>query len=334
MKAGTEIDVAGRTLVVSNPEKLYFPAAGLTKIRLVEYYLGIGEALVRQMLDRPVMLQRFPDGVAGTSFYQKRIPDSAPSWLTTTEVRTVAGTRSQALVIADLAHLIWAVNLGCIGFHSWPVRAPRVDVVDELRVDLDPSPGCDLTMLRDAAAAVRSLLTELDITGHLKTSGSRGLHIYIRLVPGYDSLTVRRAAVALARELERRHPEILTAAWWKEERGRRIFVDYNQNAPHRTMFSPWSVRALDHAPVSLPIPWDLLHDVEPSGVTMTIAPEFVARHGDAWSAIDDRAADLDRLLALAERDVERGLPDAPWPPEYPKMSGEAPRVAPSRARRS
>lgn len=329
-----ELEVAGRVVTVSNPDKVYFSAGPFTKLDLVRYYLAVGDAVMRQMLDRPVMLQRFPDGAGGSSFYQKRIPAGAPDWLSTMDVATPAGTVSRALVIADLAHLVWAVNLGCIGFHSWPIRRSRPDECDELRIDLDPGPGTDYAMTRRAAAATRALLDELGMASFIKSSGSRGLHIYVRLVPGIDSLTVRRAAVALARELERRHPTLLTAAWWKEERGARIFVDYNQNAPHKTVFAPWSVRAYDHAPVSCPFEWAELDDFHPHRMTIATVPARVAAQGDPWADIDRTPQSLAALLEFADRDAAAGLPDAPWPPQYPKMAGEAPRVAPSRARRT
>lgn len=329
-----EVEVAGRTVAVSNPDKVYFAGGPYTKLDLVHYYLAVGDAVMRQMHDRPVMLQRFPDGAGGPSFYQKRIPAGAPDWLTTMDVATPAGTVSRALVIADLAHLVWAVNLGCIGFHSWPLRRQRHDECDELRIDLDPGPGTDFGMVRDAAAAVKDLLDELAIRSFVKTSGSRGLHVYVRLERGVDSLTSRRAAVALARELERRHPMLVTAAWWKEQRGPRIFIDYNQNAPHKTVFAPWSVRASPTATVSCPFRWDELAAVDPRRMTIATVPGRLAAEGDPWSSIDDATYSLERLLDYAAADDAAGLPDAPWPPQYPKSAGEAPRVAPSRARRT
>lgn len=328
------VDVAGMTLSISSPGKVYFPEHGYTKLDLVRYYLAVEGPIMRQMRDRPVMLQRFPDGVGGTSFYQKRIPKGAPDWLTTMEVRTVNGTASEVLVIADLAHLVWAVNLGCIGFHSWPVRRSAPQWCDALRIDLDPGPGTTFAMTQEAAVETARLLDDLGVTGFVKTSGSRGLHIYVRLRQGYDSTTVRRAAVAAARELERRRPDLITAQWWKEQRGARIFVDYNQNAPHKTVFAPWSVRALPHATVSFPFPWEHLGIIHPLDMTIATVPQWVQRHGDAWATIDELPQSLDTLLELAGRDEEAGMPDAPWPPEYPKMAGEATRVAPSRARRN
>ncbi len=330
------VEVAGRVVTLTNPDKVLFPAVGVTKSDLVGYYLSVGDQVMLQLHDRPVMMQRFPNGVGGTSFFQKRVPASAPDWLSTAVVTTPNGTRSNALVIADLAHVVWAVNLGCLGFHSWPVRVQsdgRVSpIVDELRIDLDPQPGTTFAMVVEAAGVVRELLRELGLTGYVKTSGSRGLHVYLRLLHRWDAYAVRAAAVAAARELERRRPDLLTAQWWKEQRGERIFVDYNQNAPHKTVFAPWSVRALPDAPVSTPIRWDELDSVEPHELTIATVPDRVRAGGDPWADIDQHPNDLGALLVLAQRDQRRGLPDAPWPPEYPKMPGEETRVSPSRAR--
>jgi DNA ligase D len=328
-----ELEIAGRSVRVSSPDKVFFPAIGASKFDLVNYYLAMEQAVMRVMRDRPVMLQRFPDGVEGNSFFQKRIPAGAPEWLTTAEVRTPNGTPSNALVIADLAHLVWAVNLGCIGFHSWPVRVSDPEHCDELRIDLDPGPGTTLEMAKEAASETQQLLEGLGLRPYLKTSGGRGLHIYVRLSPHWTSLSVRAAAVAVARELERRRPELVTAAWWKEERGARVFVDYNQNAPHKTVFAPWSVRARPGAQVSCALEWHELATVDPDSLTIRSVPDRVRAHGDPWAAMDDHPCSLEPLLDLARRDRDAGLADAPWPPEYPKMPGEPPRVAPSRARR-
>lgn len=330
---GEAVEVAGRTLVISSPHKEYFPARHETKLDLVRYYLAVGEQVMRQMADRPVLLQRFPNGSQGSSFFQKRIPDSAPDWLTTTTVSTPNGTESRALVIADLAHLIWAVNLGCLGFHSWPYRASTPQWCDELRIDLDPGPGTNFAMAQEAADETHRLLDDLGVVGFIKTSGNRGLHVYVRIEPGHDSIAVRSAAVAVARELERRRPELITASWWKEERGARIFVDFNQNAPHKTVFAPWSVRALDHASVSYPFPWEQLATIRPPELTIATVPAKVATEGDAWATIDDVPQPLEPFLEMVRRDQAAGLADAPWPPVYPKMAGEPPRVAPSRARK-
>jgi DNA ligase D len=331
---GVTLDVAGRQLTISNPDKVFFPTRGDTKLDLVRYYVAVGDALMRQMADRPVLLQRFPNGSSGTSFFQKRVPENAPAWLSTTIVTTPNGTTSRALVIADLAHLIWAVNLGCLGFHSWPCRASDPEHADELRLDLDPGPGTTFEMARETAACVKQLLDDLGTTGFIKTTGNRGLHVYVPLVPRFDSYAVRAAAVAVARELERRRPDLITAAWWKEQRGPRIFIDFNQNAPHKTVFAPWSVRARDHAPVSCPFPWDELASIHPDELTIAVVPDRVDRAGDPWASYADAAQPLDPLLELVHRDQAAGLPDAPWPPVYPKMEGEPTRVAPSRAKKT
>jgi DNA ligase D len=328
-----EVEVAGRAVAITNPDKVFFSARGDTKLDLVRYYLAVGDEVMRQMRDRPVLLQRFPNGAEGSSFFQKRIPDGAPDWLQTTIVSTPNGTESRALVIADLAHLVWAVNLGCLGFHSWPVRAANQRICDELRIDLDPGPGTNFAMAQEAAAASKQLLDELQIRSYIKTSGNRGLHVYVRLAPQWDSYAVRTAAVAFARELERRWPDLVTAAWWKEQRGARIFIDFNQNAPHKTVFAPWSVRALPHAQVSCPFEWAELPFVRPPELTIATVPARVAATGDPWATIDDEPQSLEPLLALARADEAAGLADAPWPPQYPKMANEPPRVAPSRARK-
>lgn len=333
MSEPVELTIAGRPVTITNPDKVYFTARGDTKLDLVEYYLSVGDAVMRQMQDRPVLLQRFPNGAHGTNFFQKRIPESAPEWLTTTTVLTPNGTPSRALVIADLAHLVWAVNLGCLGFHSWPVRVPDQDICDELRIDLDPGEGTTYAMAQETAVETKRLFDELGIVSFIKTSGNRGLHVYVRLEPRHDSMAVRAAAVAVARELERRRPDLITAAWWKEQRGARIFIDYNQNAPHKTVFAPWSVRALDHAPVSFPFPWALLPTLRPHDMTIATVPGWVDQHGDAWESMNDHPQPLEPLLALVQRDQAAGLDDAPWPPQYPKMEGEPTRVQPSRAKK-
>jgi DNA ligase D-like protein (predicted polymerase) len=261
------------------------------------------------------------------------VPASAPDWLTTMIVSTPNGTTSRALVAADLAHVLWAVNLGCLGFHPWPYRAVDPDHTDELRLDLDPQPGTDFTHVRAAAVEVRALLDELGIVGFPKTTGNRGLHVYVRLEARWDSYAVRSAAVAIARELERRRPDLLTAAWWKEERGERVFLDYNQNAPHKTVFGAWSVRARPGAQVSTPVTWDEIPDVHPDDLTLATLPARLEARGDQWAGLDDHPQSLEPLLAMHERDRANGLHDAPWPPVYPKQPDEPPRVAPSRARK-
>lgn len=329
-----QLNVAGRELSISHPDKVFFPTRGETKLDLIDFYIKIEAPLMCAMFDRPVLLQRFPNGTTGSSFFQKRIPDSAPEWLQTTVVSTPNGTTSNALVVADIAHLIWAVNLGCLGFHSWPVRASRPEITDELRIDLDPGPGTTFAMARETAHETHRLFDDLGMTSYIKTTGNRGLHVYVRLLAKWNSFHVRAAAVAVARELERRRPDLITAAWWKEERGARIFIDFNQNAPHKTVFAPWSVRARDHAPVSCPFPWDELDTIHPDELTIATVPDRLIAHGDPWADIDDQPNSLEPLLERATRDLAAGVPDAPWPPQYPKMEGEQPRVAPSRAKKA
>ena len=327
------VEASGREVPITNPGKVFFPERGETKLDLVRYYQAVEEPLLRAMGDRPVLLQRFPNGVGGTSFFQKRVPDSHPEWLQTTTVSTPNGTTSRALVAADLAHVLWAVNLGCLGFHVWPAKASDPEHADELRIDLDPTPGVRFPMVQEAAREVRTLLDELGAAGLPKTTGSRGIHVYVRLEPRWTSYEVRAAAVAVARELERRRPELVTAAWWKEERGKRVFVDFNQNAPHKTIFGAWSVRARPGAQVSTPFAWDELDTIDPDSLTIATVPPRIARDGDPWAAMAGAPQSLEPLLALHERDMAAGLVDAPWPPQYPKMPGEPPRVAPSRARK-
>jgi DNA ligase D len=327
------LELTGREVRITSPDKLLFPERGETKLDLVRYYAAIEAPLMRAMSGRPVLMQRFPKGASGPSFFQKRVPDNAPEWLQTTIVETVNGTPSRALVAADVAHIAWAVNLACLGFHVWPFRADDPSHADELRLDLDPQPGTGFPDAVAAAHELKALLDELGIAGFPKTTGSRGLHVYVRLQPRWDAYEVRSAAVAAARELERRRPDILTAAWWKEERGERIFVDYNQNAPHKTVFGAWSVRARVGGQVSTPLRWEELDDIDPDELTLASVPERVERDGDPWSEIDAAPQSLEPLLALHERDRANGLHDAPWPPVYPKQPDEPPRVAPSRARR-
>jgi len=327
------LEVAGRELAISSPDKVFFSERRETKLDLVRYYLAVAEPLMRTVRGRPTLMQRFPHGAEGSSFFQKRVPESAPEWLQTTIVSTPNGTTSRALLLADMAHVVWAVNLACLGFHVWPYVYDRPDVADELRLDLDPQPGVDFDGIRAAAAALRALLDELGIVGHPKTTGNRGLHVYVRLEPRWDSYQVRSAAVAAARELERRHPELVTAAWWKEERGRRVFVDYNQNAPHKTVFGAWSVRARPGAQVSAPLTWDEIDALHPDELTIASVPERLAAVGDPWHGMNDEPQSLEPLLELHERDRAAGLMDAPWPPVYPKQPDEPPRVAPSRARK-
>lgn len=325
------VEVAGRELSISHPSKLLFPQMGRTKADLVAYYQAVAGPLMAAVGGRPVMLQRFPEGPAGPSFFQKRVPERRPEWVQTATVSTPNGTRSEALVLADLAHVVWAVNLSCLGFHVWPSQAADPDHADELRIDLDPGPGVTFAMVRRAATEVRALLNEVGLAAWPKTTGNRGIHVYVRLAPQWTSIEVRQAAVAVARELERRHPDLVTAAWWKEERGPRVFVDFNQNAPHKTIFGAWSVRARPGGQVSTPLRWEEVATVEPDLLTLETVPGRVAAQGDPWAGATPES--LEPLLELHRRDMAAGLADAPWPPVYPKMPGEPTRVAPSRARK-
>ena len=328
----TTVEVSGREVPVTSPEKVFFKTRGETKLDLVRYYQAVEEPILATMGGRPTMLQRFPDGAHGKSFFQKRVPAGAPDWLQTTEVSTPNGTTSNALVVADLAHLVWAVNLGCLGFHPWPYQAAAPNVTDELRIDLDPGPGVTFDMVREAAIETRSLLAGEGITSYVKTTGNRGLHIYVRVEGSHDSYAVRAAAVAVARELERRRPELITAQWWKEERGTRVFVDFNQNAPHKTVFGAWCVRPRVGAQVSSPIPWDEVATVEPDEVTLVTVPPKLAAEGNPWAGMNQDPQSIAPLLAWYQRDLDNGLMDAPWPPVYPKQPNEPPRVSPSRAK--
>jgi DNA ligase D len=328
-----ELEIDGHAVRISSPAKVLFPERGETKLDLVNYYLAVAAPITRTIGGRPVLMERHPHGATGSSFFQKRVPDNAPKWLTTTIVSTPNGTTSRALVATDLAHIAWAVNLGCLGFHVWPERADDPEHADELRIDLDPQPGVDFDNARVVAHDVKALLDELGIVGYPKTTGKHGIHVYVRLQPKWDGYEVRLAAVALARELARRHPDRITDAWWKEERGERIFIDFNQNAPHKTVFGAWCARPRVGAQVSMPFRWDELDTIDPDLQTIASAPGRVAAIGDPWDGYDTNPQSLDPLLDLHERDRANGLIDAPWPPVYPKMPGEPPRVAPSRAKK-
>jgi DNA ligase D len=328
------LEVAGREVRITSPGRVFFPERGDTKLDLARYYLAVAEPLMAAMGGRPVLLQRFPSGATGPSFFQKRVaPTKADPWLTTTVVSTPNGTTSDALVAVDLAHVLWAVNMGCLGFHVWPTTAADPEHANELRIDLDPSPGVTFPMIQEGAAETKALLDELGIVSHPKTTGNRGIHIYVRLLSNWDSYQVRSAAVALARELERRRGDLLTCAWWKEERGSRVFIDYNQNAPHKTVFGAWCVRANPHGQVSTPFTWDELPTIAPRELTLATVPDRVARSGNPWASMATEPQSLEPLLAMHEKDMADGLMDAAWPPVYPKMPNEPPRVAPSRARK-
>ncbi|MFI6772047.1 non-homologous end-joining DNA ligase [Nocardia sp. NPDC050412] len=331
MSESVDIEVDGRTVTISNPNKVYFTKRGETKLDLVRYYQAVAEPFLQVVRDRPLLLERYPDGASGKSWFQKRVPKSAPDWLHTVEVATPNGTTSDALVAHDLAHILWAVNQGCLGFHVWPNHVDDLNIADELRIDLDPSPGITFDDLKHAAVLTRELFTELGIDSRIKTSGSRGLHIYVALEPKWDGYQVRAAAVALARELQRRHPDEITAQWWKEERGNRVFVDFNQNAPHKTVFGAWCARPKVGAQVSTPIAWSDLETVVPEELTIATVPARLAESGDPWA--QRPAQSIEPLLKMSERDMASGLMDAPWPPQYPKMPNEPPRVQPSRAKK-
>ena len=330
---GIDLEVAGRVVRITSPGKELFPERGETKLDLVNYYLAVAEPAMRAMGGRPVLMERYPHGATGKSFFQKRVPDRAPEWLSTTIVSTPNGTTSNALVIDDIAHVVWAVNLACLGFHVWPSKADDPGHADELRIDLDPQPGVGFDEARAAAHDVKALFDELGIVAYPKTTGNRGIHVYVRLEPRWDSFEVRQAAIATARELARRNPALITDAWWKEERGKRVFIDFNQNSPHKTVFGAWSVRARKGAQVSTPFTWDELDTIAADSLTIATVPDRVAKQGDAWEGIEAKPQSLEPLLAMWERDLASGLTDAPWPPVYPKMPGEPPRVAPSRAKK-
>ncbi len=334
-RSGDEVSIeaAGRELRISHPGKVLFPEHGETKLDLVRYYQEVEEPLMRAMGGRPVLLQRFPNGATGPSFFQKRVPEQRPDWLETVVVSTPNGTTSQALVARDLAHVLWAVNLACLGFHVWPSQAADPDHADQLRIDLDPTPGVTFPMVQEAAKEVQDLFDQLGVVALPKTTGNRGIHVFATLQPRWTSYQVRDAAVAVARELERRRPDLVTAAWWKEERGTRVFVDFNQNAPHKTIFGAWSVRARPGAQVSTPFAWDELETIVPDQLRLATVPDRVRGRGDPWAAMEDEPQSLEPVLAMHERDRAAGLLDAPWPPVYPKMPGEPPRVAPSRAKK-
>lgn len=324
------LDVDGTEVTVSHPDKVFFSQRGETKLDLVRYYQAVAGPLLATLGGRPLLMERYPNGAGGKSWFQKRVPKGTPEWLRTTVVATPNGTTSDALVAADLAHVIWAVNLGCLGFHVWPYRAATPEFTDELRVDLDPSPGVGYPEVREVAGLTREFLASLGIDARAKTSGSRGLHVYVALQPRWDGYQVRAAAVALARELERRFPALITAQWWKEERGSRVFVDFNQNAPHKTVFGAWCVRPRVGGQVSTPIAWSELDTITPDEFTLATVPDRVARLGDPWADLAPQS--LEPLLEMSARDMANGLMDAPWPPVYPKQPNEPPRVAPSRAR--
>jgi DNA ligase D-like protein (predicted polymerase) len=327
------LSVAGRDIAISNPTKILFPQAGHTKFDLARYYLAVADGALRGAGGRPNVLVRYPNGVGGEFFYQKRAPSSRPPWIEVVALQFPSGRTAEEVVPRDPAALVWMANLACLELHPHPVRADDLDHPDELRVDLDPVPGVEWPQVRDVAAVVRATLDDLGLVGWPKTSGSRGMHIYVRIERRWPFDQVRRAALAFAREVERRAPAIATSKWWKEER-HGVFLDYNQNAKDRTIASAYSVRPTPDARVSAPLAWDEVERCDPRDFTLVTMPARVAAVGDRHGDIDAHPCSLDRLLELSERHEREGLGDAPWPPHYRKQSGEPPRVAPSRAKRS
>ena len=328
-----ELEASGRSVKVTNPDKVFFPARGETKLDLARYYVAVGEGALRGVRERPTVLKRYPDGATGEPFFQKRVPASRPEWIETVRVTFPSGRSADELCPVDVAHIVWAANLGCLDLNPWPVRRVDVDHPDELRVDLDPQPGVPYSSVRSVAACAGEVLEEHGLAGFPKTSGSRGIHVNVRVETRWDFTEVRRAALALAREIERRMPSVATSRWWKEQRGDRVFVDYNQNARDRTVASAYSVRANPEGRVSCPVTWDELRDADPADLTIATVPARFAAVGDPSAAIDDHAYSLDGLLELAARDEREGLGDEPWPPHFPKARGEPTRVAPSRAKK-
>jgi DNA ligase D-like protein (predicted polymerase) len=329
------LEVEGRDVRVTNPEKTYFPDATggpITKLDLVQYWIEVADAALAGCRERPTTLHRFPDGVSGEPFYQKRLPKGSPDWVRTALITFPSGRTATMPVMADAAHLAWAATLGCLEINPWPVRAIDVDHPDELRIDLDPMPEVPWDDVRRVALVAREVLTDHGLTGFPKTSGKKGIHVNVRIHPRWPFTDVRRAALALAREVERRAPDLSTSAWWKEER-HGVFLDYNQNARDRTVASAYSVRPVPDARVSTPISWDEVPDVEPEAFTMRTVPERLRTVGDPGAAIDEHAGDLTPLLELSERHEAEGLGDAPWPPHFEKQPGEPPRVQPSKRRR-
>ena len=327
-----EIEVGERVVKVTNPDKVLFPAAGHTKRDLVDYYLSVGEGIVRALHERPTQLRRFPDGIEGEQIYQKRVPEKRPDWVEAARVTFPSGRHADELCVTELAQVAWAANLAVIDFHPWPSRRADTEHPDELRIDIDPQPGTDFGDAKAVAATVREALGEIGYTGWPKTSGNRGIHVACRIEPRWEFPVVRRCALAFAREIERRSPKLVTTAWWKEERGEKVFIDYNQNARDRTIASAYSVRARPDAAVSAPITWDELPDVETEDFTLASMPPRFASLGDVQAAIDDTVCDLRVLLEWVERDEAAGVGEAPYPPNFPKMPGEPPRVQPSRSR--
>jgi bifunctional non-homologous end joining protein LigD len=333
-ESATVLSIEGREVRVTHPDKPYFSRqAKLSKLDLVQYYISIAPGALNGIRNRPVVLKRFVDGAEGEAFYQKRAPAQHPDWLHTVALSFPSGRTAEELVVNDAAGLAWIVNLGCIELHPHPVRAVDLDHPDELRVDLDPGPGVSWDDVRRVTLEVKALLDELGLQGWPKTSGSRGMHINVRILPKWEFGDVRRAALALSREIERRAPSLATSKWWKEER-HGVFLDYNQNAKDRTTCSAYSVRPLPDARVSTPLHWREVPDCEPADFTVATVPKRFAEIGDPHAQMDEAPGGLEKLLELADRDEAAGLGDAPWPPHFRKMEGEGSRVAPSRAKKS
>jgi DNA ligase D len=340
----TEFEVDGRAVRVSSPDKPYFPELGITKSDVVRYFLSVGDGILGALRDRPTTLERWPGGVfegaklstradnRGDAFYQKRVPKGAPPYVETARITFPSGRPADEVCPTELAVVVWAVNLGTLTFHPWPVRRPEVDHPDQLRIDLDPQPGTDFSDAARVAYVLRDLLAELGMEGFPKTSGGRGLHVYVPIEPRWTFVEARRAVIALGRELARRRPDEVTMSWWKEERGERIFIDFNQMARDRTIACAYSVRPTPRAQVSAPLTWDEVGDVKPADFTVFTMPERFERVGDLHAAVATKAFSLEPLLELVRRDEDNGEGDMPYPPEYPKMAGEPKRVQPSRAR--
>jgi bifunctional non-homologous end joining protein LigD len=325
------LEAAGHQVAVSNPQKIFFPESGHTKLDLVRYYLAVADGALRGVAGRPMVLKRFVHGADGEAFFQKRAPASPPAWIDTVELRFPSGRTAEEVVVSDAAGLAWVANLGCIDLNPHPVLASDLEHPDELRVDLDPVPGVPWEQILDVALVARQALADFGLTGWPKTSGSRGFHVYARIEPRWSFTQVRRAAVALAREIERRAPQAATSKWWKEER-HGVFVDYNQNAKDRTVASAYSVRPVPDARVSAPLDWDEVPGCDPAAFTLDTMPDRFARLGDPWAGMDEAAGDLGPLIDLAATDEAAGLPDAPWPPHFDRQAGEEPRVQPSKRR--
>jgi bifunctional non-homologous end joining protein LigD len=330
-KAGMVLEVGGREVTISNPDKVLFPEAGHTKLDLVRYYLAVADGALRGAGGRPNVLVRHPNGVGGEFFYQKRAPTSRPDFVEVVTLRFPSGRTADEIVLRDAATLAWMANLACLELHPHPVRADDLDHPDELRVDLDPVPGVPWTQVREVAGVVQAALADLGLVGWPKTSGSRGMHVNVRIERRWGFDQVRRAALALARDVERRAPKLATSKWWKEER-HGVFIDYNQNAKDRTVAAAYSVRPTPDARVSAPLTWDEVPDAEPTDFTLVTMPARFAAGGDRHEGIDEQVCSLDALLELSERQEREGQGDAPWPPHYRKQEGEPPRVQPSKRR--